>query len=224
MHSTLWRYQSARHSDWAVGVLGPLFRSAGHTVRTQHQVTASEGYRRGDVEIREYLRNASCSQSLVFNMSITHDRFGLSTHIQQNWALSHPQDLDVTLQHHRCTRLSNLAAQRKINSYRPHYADNQNISFLTAIMTTSSRMHCEFLRLLFLQANLETTAHFIATGLPLQQNRLDNAFLFKRTAFYMGLKSKVGLVSAKASALLINLNIRGCSVVAPSPSSSIALY
>ena len=32
-----------------------------------------------------------------------------------------------------------------------------------------------------------------------------------------GLKSKVGLVTAKASALRINLNIQGCSVVAPSP-------
>jgi hypothetical protein len=45
-----------------------------------------------------------------------------------------------------------LAAQRKVNSYRQQYADNQNISFLPANMTTCSRMHGEFLRLLFLQA------------------------------------------------------------------------
>ena len=116
----------------------------------------------------------------------------------------------------------------KLTLYRQHYADNQNISFLPAIMTTSSRMHGEFLRLLFLQAHRETTAHFIATGLPSQQNRSDNAFRFKCAAFYMGLKfllmmmiiiiiiSKVGLVAAKASALRINFNIQGCSVVAPS--------
>jgi hypothetical protein len=67
----------------------------------------------------------------------------------------------------------------------------------------------------FLQAHRETEAHFKATGLPSQQNRSDNAFRFKRAAFYMGLKSKVGLVAAKASALRINLNIPGCSVVAP---------
>jgi hypothetical protein len=104
------------------------------------------------------------------------------------------------------TKHLRLAAQRKINSYRQQYADNQNISFLPAIMTTSSRMRGEFLRLLFLQAHRETTAHFNATGLP---------FRFKRAAFYMGLKSKVGLVAATASALRINLNIQGCSVVAP---------
>jgi hypothetical protein len=122
--------------------------------------------------------------------------------VQQNGLLSHPQDLDSPLR---------LAAQRKVNSYRQQYADNQNISFLPAIMTTSSRMHGEFLRLLFLQAHRGTTAHFIATGLPSQQNRSDNAFRFKGAAFYMGLKSKVGLVSAKALAL--RLNIQGCSIV-----------
>ena len=54
--------------------------------------------------------------------------------------LSHPRDPDAPLR---------LAAQRKINGYRQQHAENQNISFLPAIMTTSSRMHGEFLRLLF---------------------------------------------------------------------------
>ena len=130
--------------DWAVGVLDPLFRSAGHVVRSQHQVTASAGKRRGDVEVRNYLHNAAGSRSLVFDLSITHDRSGASTHVQQNGSLTHPQYLDATLR---------IAAQRQINSYRQQYADNQNISFLPAI-ATSTRMHGEFLRLLFLQVGL----------------------------------------------------------------------
>jgi hypothetical protein len=158
------------------------------------------------VEVRNYLRDAAGSRSLVFDLSITDDRIGSSCHVQQNGSLSHTQDLDAPLR---------IAAQRKINTYRQHHADNQDISFLPAIMTTSSRMHGELLRLLFLQAHRETTAHFNATGLPSQQNRSD-AFRFKRAAFYMSLKSKVGLVAAKASALRINFNIQGCSVVAPS--------
>jgi len=48
---------------------------------------------------------------------------------------------------------------------RPQYADNQNISFLPAIMSTSTRMHGEFLCLLFLQAHRETEAHFTAAGM-----------------------------------------------------------
>jgi hypothetical protein len=83
--------------DWAVGVLGPLFRTAGHIVRSQHQVTASAGQRRGDVEIKSYLQDAAGHRSLVFDLSITHDRIGSSGHVQQNGLLSHPQDLDAPL-------------------------------------------------------------------------------------------------------------------------------
>ena len=59
--------------DWAVGVLGPLFRTAGHSVRSQHQVTASAGQRRSDVEIKRYLQDAAGHRSLVFDLSITHE-------------------------------------------------------------------------------------------------------------------------------------------------------
>ena len=98
--------------------------------------------------------------------------------------------------------------------YQQQYADNQNISFLPAIVSTSTRMHGEFLRLLFLQAHRETEAHFIATGMS-SQNIHPEALRFKRAAFYNGLKSKVGLAAAKAAALRINLNVQGCSIVAP---------
>ena len=90
------------------------------------------------------IRDAAGSRSLVFDLSITHDRIGSSCHVQQNGSLSHKQDLVAPLR---------MAAQRKINTYRQHSSDNQNISFLPAIMTTSSRMHGEFLRILFLQAH-----------------------------------------------------------------------
>ena len=191
--------------DWMVSVLGPLFRTAGHTVRTQHGVTASAGHRRGDIEVRNYLRDQAGSRSLVFDLSIAHDRFGSSSHVQQNGLLTHPQDIDGPL---------HVAAQRKIAAYQQQYADNQNISFLPAIVSTSTRMHGEFLRLLFLQAHRETEAHFIATGMS-SQNIHPEALRFKRAAFYNGLKSKVGLAAAKAAALRINLNVQGCSIVAP---------
>jgi hypothetical protein len=69
------------------------------------------------------------------------------------------QDLDAPLR---------LAAQRQINGYRQQHADNQNIFFLPNIVTTSTRMQGEFLRLLFLQAHRETETHFTATGMPSQ--------------------------------------------------------
>ncbi len=96
----------------------------------------------------------------------THTRICNSCQVQLNWSLWHTQDLDVSL----C-----IAALRKLTQHRQQYTDNKNISFLPAIMTTSSHIHCEFLCLLFLQAHCETIAHFHTTGLPLQQNRSDNA-------------------------------------------------
>jgi hypothetical protein len=69
----------------------------------------------------------------------------------------HPQDLDAPL---------SLAAQHKINNYRQQYDENLNISLLPAIMSTSTRMDGEFLRLLFLQAHRETESHFTADGMP----------------------------------------------------------
>ena len=165
------------------------------------------GQRRGDVEIRNYLRDQAGSRSLVFDLSVTHERFGSSSHPQQNGLLTHPPDLDAPFR---------LAAQRKINNYRQQYADNQNISFLPAIVSTSTRMHGEFLRLIFLQAYRETEAHFTASGVPSQSNNSD-MFRFRRTAFCQSLKSKVGLAAAKAAALriMINLNVEGCGVVEP---------
>ena len=91
---------------------------------------------------------------------------------------------------------------------------------MPAIISTSSRrMHGEFLRLLFLQAHRETTAHFTAIGMPAQQHC--DSFRFRRVAFYNGLKSKVGLAAAKTAAMRINLNIDGCGVVAPPVHSSL---
>ena len=151
------------------------------------------------MELRSYLQDAAGRRSLVFDLSMTHDRCGSSSHVQQNGLLSHPQDLDAPLR---------LAAQRKINSYMQQYADNQNISFLPGIVSTSTRMHGEFLRLLFLQAHRETEAHSTAAGMSSTRNQSDS-FRFKRAAFYQSLKSKVGLAAAKAAALRINLKCRG---------------
>jgi hypothetical protein len=70
-------------------------------------------------------------------------------------------------------------------------------------------MHGEFLRFLFLLAHQETETHFTATGEPSQRKQADS-FRFKRSAFFRPLKSKVGLASAKAAELQINLNVEGC--------------
>ena len=106
--------------DWMVSVLGPLFRTAGHVVRTQHGVTASAGQRRGDVEIRNYLR-VSASPMTGLGQAATCSRTGAC------------RNLRIWMR--RCVLL------RKIAAYQQQYADNQNISFLPAIVRLTIHPH-----------------------------------------------------------------------------------
>ena len=72
-------------------------------------------------------------------------------------------------------------------------------------------MHCEFLRLLFLQAHRETEAYFVFMGTPAQPDQ--DQFRFRRVAFYSSLNSKVGLIAAKAAALRVKMNTDSCLIV-----------
>ena len=80
------------------------------------------------------------------------------------------------------------------------------------VASSSGRVHSELARLLFLQAHRETTKYFEAHGRQLAQTNNLDTFHFKRAAFYNGIKSKVGLVLAKAAALRITLNLDGAPI------------
>jgi hypothetical protein len=150
--STCTAYSGATKAhDWLVGVLGPIFRTAGHTVCTQHGVKASAGQRRGDVEIRRYLQDAAGRRSLVHLFFPRHHE-------------------------HKHTHVLRVFAS----------------SFSTGPPGNRSAFHC--------------------SGMSSQRNQSDS-FRFKRAAFYLSLKSKVGLGAAKVAALRINLNVESCGIV-----------
>ena len=77
---------------------------------------------------------------------------------------------------------------------------------MSAIVSTSGRLHSEFVRLLFLQTHRETDRFFAASGVQLAQTDRGQ-FHFRRAAVSAQLKSRVGLALAKAVGLRINLNI-----------------
>ena len=135
----------------------------------------------GPIVINIHIAQRTRSRNLVFDLAVTHDRYGSSAQPHHNGLLTHPLDLDAPL---------HVAARQKINKHRDLYANNRNITFMPAITSTSSRMHGEFLRLLFLQAHRETTAHFTAIGMPAQQHC--DAFRFRRAAFYNEEQSRSG--------------------------------
>ena len=163
--------------DWMVTQLSPLFGITGHKVKTQG-ITPSSGLKRkrGDLEIINYLSDSAGSRNLVIDLSITHDRHGSSSaHPHLNGTLSHPDSPDTPL---------NEAAKRKVNKYRNTYINHHSISFLPAITSTSSRIHSEFLRLLFLQAHFCAQMGLIAAkaaALRINMNT-DSCLVASRTA------------------------------------------
>jgi hypothetical protein len=84
---------------------------------------------------------------------------------------------------------------------------------MPAIVSTSGRLHSEFVRLLFLQAHRETDRFFAASGVAHSTSGL---FHFRRAAFSAQLKGRVGNILAKAAALRITLNIDGAPIVSRS--------
>ncbi len=86
---------------------------------------------------------------LVLDLRITHERFGSSSDPSINGHLHYPNEVDRSL---------NEAATDKIRKYRADYNNNPSrvISFMSAIASTSGRIHSDFVRLLFLQAHRET--------------------------------------------------------------------
>jgi hypothetical protein len=78
--------------------------------------------------------------------------------------------------------------------------------------STSGRLHCEFVRLLFLQAHRETDRFFAASGVQSAQSTSGGFFHFRRAAFSSDLKSKVGLALVKGAALRTVLNLDGAPI------------
>ncbi len=123
---------------------------------------------------------------LVLDLRIAHDRVGSGTDPTLNGHLKYLNNLDQSL-HDTTTD--------KVRKYRTDYNNNlpNTVSFMTAIASTSGRLHSEFVRLLFLQAHRETDRFFAASGVHFAQPT-SRIFHFHRVVFSAQLKGKVGRV------------------------------
>ena len=101
-----------------------------------------------------------------------------------NGNLHYPNDID---------RSPNESAADKIRKYRDDYNNNPptSVSFMSAIASTSGRLHSEFNRLLFLQDHRETDRFFAVSGIQLAQSHR-GLFHFRLTTLSSHLKAKVG--------------------------------
>ena len=150
-----------------VDQLADLFRTT-HKVKTQ-QVVKSWGQHYGDIELAGYLTDAAGPVPLVLDLRVAHDRVASSADPALNGHLRYPNNLDKSL---------NDTAADKIRKYRADYNNNLSppsaVTFMSAIPSTSDRLHSEFIRLLFLQAHRETDRFLTASGV--QSAHFDRAY------------------------------------------------
>jgi hypothetical protein len=141
--------------DWSVEQLPDFFLTT-HKAKTQ-QVVRSRGQHCGDIELTGYLSNTTVPVPLVLDLIIVHDRFGSSSDPNLNGILHYPNDIDKSL---------NEAAADKVRKYRADYNNNppNDVAFMSAIASTSDRLHSDFIRHLFSQAHRETDRFFAASG------------------------------------------------------------
>jgi hypothetical protein len=195
--------------DWEVDQLVELFLTT-TKVKTQ-QVVKNRGHHCGDIELVGYLANSTGPVPLVLDLRVTHDRVGSSSDPALNGHLRYPHNLDQSF---------NDATADKLRKYRADYNFNppRSVGFMSGITSTSGRLHCEFIRILFLQTHRETDRFFAASGvLSTQSDR--GFFQYLRVAFFSMFKSRVGNILDKAAALRINLNLDG----SPMPSTPFTL-
>jgi hypothetical protein len=172
-------------------------------------VVKSRGRHCGDLELAAYLANAAGPIPLVLDLRLTHDRIGSSSNPVLNGTLHYPNNIDESL---------NQTANDKIRKYRADYNNNPPnvVAFMPTIAGTNGRLHSEFIRLLFLQAHRETDRFFAASGAQSAQSNMGGFFHFRHAAFSSMLKSRVGNIMAKASALRVNLNLDGAPIACSS--------
>jgi hypothetical protein len=141
--------------DWVVDQLPDLFRTT-HKVKTQ-KVVKSRGHHCGDIELAGYVANVSGPVPLLLDLRVAHDRVGSSADPALNGHLRYPNNLDQSL---------NDTSADKIRRYRADYNNNptRGVGFMLAIVSTSGRLHSEFIRILFLQAHRETDRFFADSG------------------------------------------------------------
>ncbi len=138
---------------------------------------------------------------LVLDLRVAHDRVGSSADPALNGHLRYPNNLDQSL---------NDVATDKLRKYRADYNFNppRGVGFMSAIPSTSGRLHSEFIRILFLQAHRETDRFFAVSGVMSSQS--DRGFFhYLLVVFSSMIKSRVGNILVKTSVLRINLNIDG---------------
>ena len=106
--------------------------------------------------------------------------------------------LNGKLRHDQPDKLLESAARTKVHRYREAYATRAGVTyaFLPCVMSTSGRIHGEFLRFLYLLAHRRTKRWFEQLG----YEPSEEAFKFRRGQYFWHTRAAIGHATALAVA------------------------
>ena len=125
---------------------------------------------------------------LIIDYTLRHDFIGDAHDVSRHGTLRNPDRPDQIL---------DQAAADKIRDYREPYHRNRSLAFLPACMSTSGRIHSEFLRLLYFIADKQASDYF--TDLDYEPHKEE--FCHRRGVFFHQHRCTIGLACAQAVAI-----------------------
>ena len=126
---------------------------------------------------------------LIVDVALVHDFHGNVIDPARHGQPRHPNPDKVLI--------DTAVAKAQGNEYRPDYLRNHNKAFLPLVMSTSGRLHSEFVRLLYILAH-QRAVRFFAT---LNYEPCDEDLCQRRGAFFFQHRARIGLAGAQATAL-----------------------
>jgi hypothetical protein len=102
---------------------------------------------------------------LVLGLHIAHERWGSTSNPSLNDRLNYPRPTDIG-------RSLNETSTDKIRDYRADYNNRPSdiISFMGAVSNTSDHLHCDLVRILFMESHRETERLFVSSRVHLAQS------------------------------------------------------
>ncbi len=141
----------------------------------------------GDLVIKR--ANVGGDANLIIDVALIHEFGG-----------NHMADVSLngTLRHAQPDKLLEAAARTKVRRYREAYATRPGVTyaFLPCVMSTSCRIHGEFLRFLYILAHRRTKRWFERLG----YEPSDEAFKFRRGQYFWHTRAAIVSLSASRSA------------------------
>ena len=153
-----------------------------------------------NLEIRN-IRVAGQNDLLV-DVTVRHNFKGTGHNWQTQGQLRNPDNPD---------HIFESAAADKIRNYRDPYQRNRQVAFLPACMSTSGRIHGEFLRLICFLSNKQADDYFAALGYQAHKEE----FCHCRGVFFHRNRCTIVMACAQAVALRGAPTSARCHVAAP---------